>query len=147
MLSKMWGEIIYPFINFNGGANGLLLPHDCWNNPGDQLSHTSSLLPKPIGVNQVAMAAIVISNNTCRISTMHLCMDSVKLESPCIVTLRMASFINEGNPRLAKRPLKTNGRLANRGLTSLVKRPPGCFLWGCYYFVTICRLFWGASIR
>ena len=33
----------------------------------------------------------------------------------------VASFTKEVNPRLAKRPLKTNGRLANRGLTSLVK--------------------------
>ena len=33
----------------------------------------------------------------------------------------MASFIKEVNPRLAKRPLIFNGRLANRGLTSLVK--------------------------
>ena len=33
----------------------------------------------------------------------------------------VASFTKEVNPRLAKRPLKTNGRLANLGLTSLVK--------------------------
>ena len=33
----------------------------------------------------------------------------------------VASFTKEVNPRLVKRPLKTNGRLANRGLTSLVK--------------------------
>ena len=33
----------------------------------------------------------------------------------------MASFIKEVNPRLAKRLLVFNGRLANRGLTSLVK--------------------------
>ena len=33
----------------------------------------------------------------------------------------VASFSKENNPRLAKRPVKTNGRLANRGLTSLVK--------------------------
>ena len=33
----------------------------------------------------------------------------------------MASFTNEVNRRLAKLPLKTNGRLANRWLTSLVK--------------------------
>ena len=33
----------------------------------------------------------------------------------------VASFTKEVNPRLAKCPLKTNGRLANRGLTSLVK--------------------------
>ena len=33
----------------------------------------------------------------------------------------MASFTKEVNPRLAKCPLKTNGRLAKRGLASLVK--------------------------
>ena len=33
----------------------------------------------------------------------------------------VASFTKEVNPRLAKRPLKTNGRLANPELTSLVK--------------------------
>ena len=33
----------------------------------------------------------------------------------------VASFTEEVNPRLAKRPLKTNGRLVNHGLTSLVK--------------------------
>ena len=33
----------------------------------------------------------------------------------------VASFTKEVNLRLAKRPLKTNGRLANHGLTSLVK--------------------------
>ena len=37
----------------------------------------------------------------------------------------VASFTKEVNPRLAKRPLKTNGRLANRGLTSLVKEATG----------------------
>ena len=33
----------------------------------------------------------------------------------------VAFFTEEVNPRLAKRPLKTNGRLANRWSTSLVK--------------------------
>ena len=33
----------------------------------------------------------------------------------------VAPFTKEVNPRLAKCPLKTNGHLANRGLTSLVK--------------------------
>ena len=32
-----------------------------------------------------------------------------------------SSFTKKLNPRLAKRPLKSNGRLANRGLTFLVK--------------------------
>ena len=34
----------------------------------------------------------------------------------------MASFTNDVNWPLAKRPLKTNGRLANRQLTPLVKK-------------------------
>ena len=37
----------------------------------------------------------------------------------------MASFTKEVNSRLAKRPLVFNGRLANRGLTSLVKDATG----------------------
>ena len=40
------------------------------------------------------------------------------------ISMPVASFTKEVNPRLAKRPLKTNGRLANRELTSLVKEPP-----------------------
>ena len=38
---------------------------------------------------------------------------------PLFETSAVASFTKEGNPRLAKRTLKTNGRLANRGLTPL----------------------------
>ena len=38
------------------------------------------------------------------------------------LSISVASFIEDVNPRLAKRPLETNGRLANRGLTSLVKQ-------------------------
>ena len=38
----------------------------------------------------------------------------------------MASFTKEVNPQLAKCPLKTNGCLANRGLTSSVKEATGC---------------------
>ena len=37
----------------------------------------------------------------------------------------VVSFTGEVNPRLAKRPLVFNGRLANRGLTSLVKEATG----------------------
>ena len=37
------------------------------------------------------------------------------------VTPPVASFTMEFNPQLAKCPLVFNGRLANRGLTSLVK--------------------------
>ena len=36
----------------------------------------------------------------------------------------VASFTKEVNPRLAKRPLETNGRLANLELISLVKEAP-----------------------
>ena len=36
-----------------------------------------------------------------------------------------ASFTKEINPRLAKRPFKTNGRKANHGLASLVKEATG----------------------
>ena len=37
----------------------------------------------------------------------------------------MTSFTKKVNPRLAKRPLVFNGRLDNRGLTSLVKETIG----------------------
>ena len=42
----------------------------------------------------------------------------VRVMSP---QLTVASFTKEVNPRLAKRPLETNGHLVNRGITSLVK--------------------------
>ena len=45
----------------------------------------------------------------------HMCQDNS--QRPVTV----ASLTKEVNWRLAKRPLKTNGRLANRQLTSLVK--------------------------
>ena len=41
----------------------------------------------------------------------------------------VASFTKEVNPRLAKRPLKTNGRFANLKLTSLVKEATGVQQW------------------
>ena len=41
------------------------------------------------------------------------------------VYLPVASFTKEVDPRLAKRPLVFNGRLANHGLTSLVKEATG----------------------
>ena len=44
---------------------------------------------------------------------------TLKLKKPAV-----ASFTKEVNPRLVKRQKKTNGRLANHGLTSLVKKPP-----------------------
>ena len=37
----------------------------------------------------------------------------------------MASFTKEINLRLAKRPLETNGRLANGGISSLIKDATG----------------------
>ena len=40
----------------------------------------------------------------------------------------MASFTKEVNPRLAKCPLVFNGRLANRGLNSVLKEPT--VIWG-----------------
>ena len=40
----------------------------------------------------------------------------------------VASFTKEVNPWLAKRPLVFNGRLANRGLISLVKEATGMYL-------------------
>ena len=39
--------------------------------------------------------------------------------------ITVASFTKEVNPRLDKRPLVFNGRLANRVLTSLVKEATG----------------------
>ena len=42
--------------------------------------------------------------------------------------LPVASFTKEVNSRLVKRPLVFNGRLANRGLTSLVKKATGVYL-------------------
>ena len=41
----------------------------------------------------------------------------------------VASFTKEVNPRLAKRPLKTNERFANLKLTSLVKEATGVQQW------------------
>ena len=41
------------------------------------------------------------------------------------MTQSVAYFTKEVNQRLAKRPLETNGRLANRWLTSLVKEATG----------------------
>ena len=43
----------------------------------------------------------------------------------CTFSPPVASFSKEAKPRLAERPLKTNGRLANRGTTSLVKEATG----------------------
>ena len=58
-------------------------------------------------------------------------------EVPCGGTLEhrgklkppVASFTKEVNPQLAKRPLKTNGRLANLELTSLVKEATEGLFW------------------
>ena len=66
------------------GALKMSVPHDCLNNSCDQLSHTSSFLPRPSQVNQVVIAAITIFSNTRRFWTMYLCNDSIKfvLEAP-----------------------------------------------------------------
>ena len=50
-------------------------------------------------------------------------MDEFVYPCPCynLIPGTAASSTKEVNPRLTKRPLKINGRLANRGLTSLVK--------------------------
>ena len=45
--------------------------------------------------------------------------------SLCNVLMPVSSFTKEVNPRLAKHPLKINGLLANRELTSLVKEDTG----------------------
>ena len=43
----------------------------------------------------------------------------------CIFSPPVASFTKEAKPRLVERPLKTNGRLANLGTTSLVIEATG----------------------
>ena len=50
-----------------------------------------------------------------------LCMKHLGTTGKCYVFTPVASFTKVFNPPLAKRPLVFNGRLANRGLTSLVK--------------------------
>ena len=57
-----------------------------------------------------------------------------------------ASFTKEDNPQLAKRPLKTNGHLANLELTSLVKeatdviRHASLALGEWYDFPSVCEV-------
>ena len=46
-----------------------------------------------------------------------------------LITDIVASFTKEVNPRLPKSPLKTNGRLANHRLTSLVKEATDNMTW------------------
>ena len=55
----------------------------------------------------------------------------LSLSSPTVSGL----FTKEVNLRLAKRPLKFNGRLANRGLTSLVKDATTDVFTGVYHYV------------
>ena len=57
------------------------------------------------------MRHFYIYNGNCYTGRKHL-----YIETPLV-----ASFTKEVNWRLDKRPLKTNGHLANRQLTSLVK--------------------------
>ena len=63
------------------GALIVSLPRDCLNISGNQLSHISSFLPKPIDVNQVVCSAIAILSNTRLFWATHLCKDSVKFVS------------------------------------------------------------------
>ena len=58
----------------------------------------------------------------------------------------VASLTKEVNPRLVKRPLKTDGRLAdgrlaNRGLTYLVKEATGAHM-NFVYYLQSCLLCW-----
>ena len=51
----------------------------------------------------------------------HICLVYIEQYGSCLLKIPVASFTKEVNQRLAKRPLKINGRLANRRLASLVK--------------------------
>ena len=55
----------------------------------------------------------------------HLTWTNIDLVLCHFMLSPVASFTKEVNPRLAKRPLKINGRLANHELTSLVKEATG----------------------
>ena len=59
----------------------------------------------------------------------------------CCLWWSVASFTKEVNSQLAKRPLKTNGRLANCGLTSLVKEVIDVYstLWHVQYIPGVGR--------
>ena len=50
---------------------------------------------------------------------------NLQITSTYIPVASVASFTKKVNSQLAKRPLKTDGRLANRELTSLVKEATG----------------------
>ena len=52
----------------------------------------------------------------------------------------VASFAKEVNLRLAKRPLVFNGRLANRGLTSFVKKATGDHYKNAYELLNLMTL-------
>ena len=58
----------------------------------------------------------------------------IEFDAYCIP---QASFTKDVNPRLAKRPLKINGRLANLGLASLVKEP--LTIRGLFYYMVYLR--------
>ena len=93
-LWKAPGASIPCYFARHGCAYCVLLPHDCFIRPGDQLSHTMSLLPKPLELNQVAIAAIEIFSNTYHIWTMYLGKDSISfiLEAPGAKMLIMEPF-------------------------------------------------------
>ena len=65
------------FRDFHRGAYSMLLPYNCLNNSGDKLSHTGNVISKPSTVNQVVVAAILISTSTYCVRSMYLCMYSV----------------------------------------------------------------------
>ena len=56
-------------------------------------------------------------------------------------------FYKEVNPRLAKRPLVFNGRLATRGLISLVKQATGRY-WQCFRLHKVASIYdiWNKSL-
>ena len=56
-------------------------------------------------------------------------LNSLRQRHVALVNTNICGLFKEVNPRLAKRPLRTNGRSANRRLISLVKEATGR-LWG-----------------
>ena len=70
----------------------------------------------------------MIQYHTLNIGCRHVVYDISHQRKRVPINTSVASFTKEVNPRLAKRPLKTNGRLANRWLTSLVKEATGVHL-------------------
>ena len=67
---------------------------------------------------------------------------------PCISDTSVASFTKEVNPRLTKRPLEINGRLANRELPILSKRGYSLFHGGAKTKPAISKKpsYWGTGV-